>query len=221
MELNEFIYSTFLFKEVDKEVLNKILELRPPTIVKHKRNDLVYSSSSANGRVGFVLDGICEICRVKPDGSHVVLNTLEKHGSFGILSALSAEDFPTQVFACKSCSVLYFSSDDLWYFVNNYSQISKNLIEFLASRVLFLNKKIATFSGTRVENRLASFLLLESDRINSNSLDLNLLKTSEEINAGRASVYRAIESFQNDGLIKVENKKIIIIDRTGLERITQ
>ena len=121
-------------------------------------------------------------------------------------------------FAYKNSTVLYISSSDFINLVNNYSQISNNLIKFLANRIVFLNKKIETFSGTRVEDRLSAYLICEAQKYKSNTFPINYLKTSEEINAGRASVYRALSALENEGIIKIENKKITIINFDVLER---
>ncbi|MBO7196919.1 MAG: Crp/Fnr family transcriptional regulator [Clostridia bacterium] len=181
---------------------------------------MIFSSETDEKKVGFVHSGRCEIQIPKEDGSKTVLNILAKGDSFGILS-LYAEDFPTQILATKNSEIIFFSAEQIAYFVNNYSQISSNLINFLANRIIFLNKKIATFSGNRVENRLAAFLLCESSRTGCSSFPFNRQKTAEEINAGRASVYRALDSLINEELIKLTDKQITILDREGLERISK
>ena len=46
-------------------------------------------------------------------------------------------------------------------------------------------------------------------------------KASEAISSGRASVYRALELLSEAGIISYENKKIILHDPEGLERISK
>ena len=217
---NDFLKDTFLFRGMDKAELDRLILESAPQIVSYKRGDLVYSSAD-DSKVGFILNGMCEIRRTKSDGSRTVLNVISEKDSFGILSVFSGEDFPTQIFALRNCDILYFTEEQIKQFVNNNLQISQNLINFLVSRVNLLNKKIATFSGTRVEDRLAAFLLYQADVYASLSFPINYLKTAEEINAGRASVYRALAALEESGLIKIDNKKIYITDLKGLERITK
>ena len=89
------------------------------------------------------------------------------------------------------------------------------------NRIAFLNKKILTFSQSSVEKRLATYLINESQRRKADSFPFNHNKTAEEINAGRASVYRALASLEKEGLISGGDKIITIIDQKGLERISK
>ena len=84
-----------------------------------------------------------------------------------------------------------------------------------------LNKKIATFSADSVEEKFAFYILSEYQRTASLSFSLNLSKVAKTLNAGRASVYRAIDHLKSLSLIAFENKKIYISDLEGLERISQ
>ena len=220
VNLTSFLQETFLFCNLEIDEISALIERCPPQIVDFKRCDMIYSSIT-DARLGIVLDGKCEVRKDKPDGNRVVLNMLECGDSFGILSVLTNDELPTSIFALKNSTVLFFSSDQIDYFVNNSSQISRNIISFLANRIVFLNKKIATFSGTRVEDRLAVYLLSKAQLNNSNEFAFNCQKTAEEINAGRASIHRALDALEQEGLIKFDNKKIYISDPNGLERMTK
>ncbi len=220
MEIIKILKHSFLFSGIDESTLAEIIKDSPPKVATFKRGEEVYSLTSGEGMVGFVMSGRCEI-RLDRCGSRTVLNILGVGDSFGVLSVYSAEEYPTKIYATKNSEIIFFDGYQIRDFVNNYSQISQNLIKFLAGRIAFLNKKIATFSPSRVTDRLAVFLLCERERQGTDELSFNCQKTAEEIGAGRASVYRAIETLEDQDLIKSSDKKIIIIDRGGLERITK
>lgn len=219
MKTKSVLQNSFLFLNLNEDTLDELLRNSPPVIRSFKRGDLVYSSVSECTEVGFILSGRCEIRLDKSDKGKTVLNVLGEKDSFGILSVYSADSFPTKIYATKNSEIIFFSANQIKSFVNNHSQISSNLIAFLANRISFLNHKIVTFSGTRVENRLAAFLLLECERHGVYRFPFNALKTGEEINAGRASVYRALSSLEESGLISFDSKIIHIIDPIGLERM--
>ena len=98
--------------------------------------------------------------------------------------------------------------------------VSMNVIKFLAGRVSFLNKKIATLSNTSAEEKLSVFLL-EQYREHGAEFSINCKKVSEALSLGRASLYRALKQLEDEGTIKYDTKKIYINDPKGLERNTK
>lgn len=221
MEIYGILAESFLFSGIEKDELVRLITAYTPAIKTYKRGELVYSSADPDAKVGFVFSGRCEIRLDRHDGAKALLNSLSVSDSFGVLSVYSEEEFPTKIYAAVNSSVIFFSAEQIKEFVNSNSQISANLVRFLAERISFLNKKIATLSQGRVEDKLAAQLLLEWRKCGSPEFDFNCSKTGERIGAGRASVYRALSSLESDGLIKFDNKKIHILDPQGLERMTK
>lgn len=217
--MTEILAKSFLFRGLDIKTVSHIIKEISPQQKTYKRNDLIYPSPNDKEAVGFVIQGKCEIRKPRSDSGKTVINILSPGDSFGILSVFSDEEFPTEIYASVNCSILFFSKEQIISFVNNYSQISTNIIAFLADRVNFLNRKIATFSAKSVESKLAAFILDECERQSSDTITFNAKKTSEEIGVGRASVYRALASLQDSGLILFTNKQTTIINKTDLERI--
>ena len=105
--------------------------------------------------------------------------------------------------------------------IESNHKISLNIIKFLSNRISFLNEKISTFSSDNVEQKFANYILSCLKNIDGLSFEINLKKTAESINSGRASLYRAIDSLSKKSIIKIENKTIFIIDPQGLERIAK
>lgn len=221
MDIYKILSESFLFSGIEEDELHRLISDNPPEILSYKRGELVYSSADAKSKVGFVASGRCEIRLDRQDGSKTLLNSLTESDSFGVLTVYSEEAFPTRVYAAICSSIIFFSDTQIKDFVNNNSQISANLIHFLTDRISFLNKKIATLSQGRVEEKLAAELLSESKKFSSLEFDFNCKKGGERIGAGRASVYRAISSLEAEGLIKFDNKKIYILNQKGLERMTK
>ena len=221
MDIFEFARQLFLFNGVDSDKMPEILNTSLYEIRHFSRGETIYSPLEYEKKIGFVISGKCEVGIKKPDGSTALLNTLAEHDAFGVLAVFSeCEEYPTEIVAAKSSDVMFIPKSGAMALIRSYPEISENVIRFLSERIRYLNRKIANFSGTRVENRLASYLLLKSET-EGNSFALNCNKAAQAINAGRASVYRALSSLSELGIISYTGDKIILLDPNGLKEISK
>ncbi len=220
--ITDFLSKTFLFSNTEEEKILCMTELLNPEIATFEKNHIIYSPELFHNKIGFIYSGECYVERIKGDGNSVRLNTMKKYSSFGIMAVISnSEEFPTRVIAKRRSEILFITKDDFLKLIRRYPTIAMNVIHFLSNKIMFLNKKIATFSADTAEEKLANYILLLSDESGSDVLEFNCSKTSKQLNIGRASVYRVIDALQVGGLITYENKKLFIKDRVGLERISK
>lgn len=216
---SSFLKNTFLFKGISEDDIDFLLNDVKTEEKTYQRTELIFSPDEFERKLGFVLRGECLVGR-QSGGTFLPLNTLGEGDSFGILTVFSARDeFPTLIKSKGACTVLFFSAEEVHRLVAKSPEVSMNVIRFLARKISFLNDKITSFSGGSVEEKLAGYILEQRRKHNSLSFDFNKKKSAEALNCGRASLYRAIASLEEDGLISFENKKIIINDQNGLERI--
>jgi CRP-like cAMP-binding protein len=137
----------------------------------------------------------------------------------GIMSVLSGKDeYPTVIRAVRTSEILFIDGDDMLSIIKKYPTVAMNVMRFLADRVSFLNEKINTLSEKSTLSRLANHLLKQY-RALGEVLTVSKSKLATQIDVGRASLYRDLDTLCEMKLIEVESKRIIINDPKGLERI--
>ena len=218
---SDFFKETFLFHGIDDDMIDTLLSKITVTERKYQKGETLYTPTDFEKKIGFVYSGECVVGR-QTSTSVIPLNLLKAYDSFGILTCFSQHDeFPTVITAKTATTVLFVMADDLKLLLAQNSTVSLNLISFLTQKINFLNEKIAAFSGCSIEEKLASYILSLKKKHGSLEFEFNKKKSAEALNCGRASLYRAIDALRSAGLITLADKKIIINDPEGLERITK
>ena len=214
----ERLVDFFPFRNLSEEDINAVLAVCNYSVRSFRKGETIFSPTEYEKKIGFILNGECAVHRVRSEGSAVYLNSLKKNDSFGILAVLTnEEEYPTLITAVKTAEVLFIGDNDMINVIKQFPAVAMNLISFLAGRIVFLNKKIVTFSEKTTLEKLASYLL---DKYKKQGAIINASRTkiSEEINVGRASLYRDLDILVSEGIIKLEQKRIIINCPEGLER---
>lgn len=220
INISEFLSETFMFKSLKSETISKILNEIEPEIITFQAKETIYCPNEFENKIGFIVSGECAVLKMRADNVSVPYNALKPGDSFGILAVLAnVNEYPTCITASKTSKVLFLSKKDTLLIIRRYPTVAMNVINFLSKKLVFLNRKLATFSSSSVEEKLASFLYQRYKTENSTIFDFNCKRSAEAINVGRASLYRAIASLQDANIITLSNKKIYISDLEGLERI--
>lgn len=213
---------SFLFNDISAEELKKIMSRTPVNTQEYYKGEVICAPDTFDHRLGFIIDGECEVIRKNESGADVRMRSLKLGDSFGIISVFSnSEEYPTTIIAAKKCSVIYINRSDIYDLIDNYPKIARNVIEFFADRISFLNARVATFAASSVEQKLARCILGAYRDSKSGTIRINKVKTAMELGVGRASLYRAISHFESEKLLKIENKTIQILNPEGLERISK
>lgn len=219
-ELQRLLRNSFLFNCASDSEFERALNSIRPYVISYEKSECICSPQNFERRLGFVVSGECEVLHRHADSADIRIKTLRRTDTFGIISVFSSDaEYPTTIVASKKCEVLYIDRSDAYKLIENHPRIARTIIEFFAERIRFMNSKVATFSASSVEQKMAQYIVNEARSQKSETIKLNKAKLALEIGVGRASLYRTLNHFSDDGLIVIDNKYIQIIDLEGLERI--
>ena len=197
----------FLFINIDDDKKDYMLKFDGFSIEQYSPDEIMHNSSN-NERIGIILKGKANI-RSGEDG--VIIKKLIPGDTYGAASLFDKPTYLTQVNASTNCLVATFNRDFVEKCIAFDSIVAKNYIAFLAKRISFLNTKINSYTAKNAENKVYSYLS-QLPRNDDNSIDLkvSLSTLAKMIGIGRASLYRALEKLESDGIITKLDKKIYL-----------
>ncbi len=174
------------------------------------------SDLSARNRshLGLLLEGRAEI-HSADNGRTVVLRTMNAPGVFGAASLFCEGELPlSRIEAKTACQVLYVPLDAVRRLLAEDEGFREAYLTFLAGRVCFLNRKIQCFTAGSAERRLALWLLSEEDQ--TVTLPASLSTLADMLDIGRASLYRALDKLEGDGLIRRNGREITVLSQDDI-----
>lgn len=197
----------FLFINIDDDKKDYMLKFDGFSIEQYSPDEIMHNSDN-NERIGVILKGKANI-RSGDDG--VIIKKLIPGDTYGAASLFDKPTYLTQVNASTNCLVATFNRDFVEKCIAFDSVVAKNYIAFLAKRISFLNTKINSYTAKNAENKVYSYLSqLPRNEDNSIDLKVSLSTLAKMIGIGRASLYRALEKLESDGIITKLDKKIYL-----------
>ena len=200
--------------------LNQIIPLI--RVERVSKDACLYLSGQTSDKLYFVMRGWFKAEKTSMEGRQTTLQFIGPGELINELSIFSNAVNAVTVIAMEEAQVFYIKQSDVEQCLKNFPSFSRAVIERLALRIQHLLDQIEDLSLHTVEERLARFLLAQTE---DNVWERETWVTQTEIAARLGTVLdvvnRNIQKFVKDGLIEIQRNKILIINRAQLEKIAQ
>lgn len=186
-------------------------------ISEDKAEELLRESCRRSFSAGEVLDSNKSICLIVAGKAAVFkgksfLRYLEKGDLFGVATLFSEESDISRVVAKTKTEAVFISEVQIAKLIKASNDFSMKYIAFLSDRIRYLNKKIDYYVSSDTASTLLKFINdLPDGKDGVKVIDMNMQSLARSLNIGRASLYRAFDKLEAEGIIKKEKNKIKII----------
>lgn len=206
------LQKTEIFHLADTESLKKFLQAIGE-IRTYKRGETIFSGEDYKPVLGLLLSGKALVQKGRAN-----INTLQTGELFGAVTLFGDSHFyATEITAQSECKVVFLSKELVKGLMLQNSAIAESYIQYLSHRIYFLTGKIEAFTAGSSEEKLANYLLKNSQGSEVKEVNVhNLSLLARELDIGRASLYRTLDVFTKAGIITRDGKKIRLLNTEEL-----
>jgi CRP-like cAMP-binding protein len=184
------------------------LPLRKPLETRNKRIEFVY----------FIESGIASVVAKGADGSSIEVGLIGCEGLTGITVILGAHRATHATFMQVAGSGFSISADALREAMDRSPALHRTLLRY-AHAFFIQTTYTALINGrSKVEERLARWLLMAHDRVQGDDLPLTHEFLSIMLGVRRSGVTNALRTLRDAGLIEPRRGMIRMLDREGLKK---
>ena len=204
----------------EMEILNFEKDFR-----QYKRGDILYREGNRISGFFCVNSGIIKVFKTGFDGKEQIIRFAKPGDIIAYRSVLSNELACTSAKVIEDCQVCFIPSEILIQFIKANSTFSLELLKLACHELGEANSFITDIAQKTVRERLAEILLL---LVHEFGLDgesfLNISLTREElaniVGTATESVIRLLSEFKTDKLVELKGRKIKILNKKELEKIS-
>jgi CRP-like cAMP-binding protein len=212
-----------LFRYLNKEEVDMInfeKEFR-----QFKRGDILYNEGSRISGFYCIHTGIIKVFKTGLDGKEQIIRFAKPGDIIAYRSVLSNEVACTSARVIEDCQVCFIPAEILISMVKSNPTYALEILKLACHELGEANSFITDIAQKTVRERLAEILLL---LLNDFGLDeenyLQISLTREElaniVGTATESVIRLLSEFKTDKLVELNGRKIKILNRKGLEKIS-
>ena len=165
----------------------------------------------------FMTSGIASVVTFMVNGAGAEVGLMGREGLVEGINLLGPAASPTTAFIQSAGTALRMPFTDLQERFSQPGPLRQRILECVQSHSFVLSQLAACHGLHEIEERLARWLLMVRDRLDSERFDLTQEFLAEMLGARRTSVTLAAGTLQRSGLIEYHRGHIHIVDKEGLE----
>lgn len=206
-----------LFMKVDENIIAEIIEEREIYESQYKKNTTVHSQGEECTMLDVVLSGSLVAYALAPNGSESIMFEFKDRSIIaGNLLFGDNNRYPLNIYSMTDCCLLHLKKSAVCKLLKDYNFVMQ-YIQSLSQNSQGMNRKIVMFSQKSLRKNIIDYLTALSIKQQTDTVTLPLTKKqlADYFGVQRPSLFRALKELKDEGLIKVNNKKITICRETN------
>jgi len=178
---------------------------------------VLYTAGSVPADAYFMTSGIASIVGSTMDGETAEVGVVGREGLVGAVHLLGPAAAPTDCFVQLPATAWKIAYAKLLRIFRSSEEIRMRILELVQEQALSLSQLATCNRLHTAEERLARWLLMVEDRIDSDKINLTQEFLAQMLGAQRTTVTMVAGELQRRGLIEYKRGSVRILNRPELE----
>jgi CRP-like cAMP-binding protein len=209
-------------EKLGKDELELIANNRYVSEIKRKTN--ILNSGSPTSHIIYLRSGLVKEYLVKPDNKEQILQIILPHSYLGLTSLFGDKINHYSYSALTDLKVCYIDIDVFTQMVKSNGSFAFEILTSVGRESLSNFHRFIAQSNKKIYGRIADMLIYFSRVVFSSSkfqIPLTRREVADMVGTSRESTGRVLSKFNNEGIIKISGKKVVINDFKKLEKISR
>ncbi len=213
-----------LFKGIEDEALDKMLNCLQPVVRQYKQREIVALHGQPFQGIGIIASGKVSLNKETVSGNRIILNLLDAGDIFGEMVAFSdTRVWPVTVIAQDDAALLFLPPGKVLGNCANicasHSTLIMNTLKILSNRALMLNQRIEHLSARSIRGKVSRYLvdLYRQKGNTSITIPMKRHELADYLNIPRPSLSREMGDLREEGLIAFDGGTVELKKPAALE----
>lgn len=189
---------------------------------RYRKGEIIFSEGDEGDGFYLVIDGRIKIFKLSADGKEHILHVFASGQPFGEVPVFAGEQFPANAAAIADTRALFFPRSAFLSLIGKNPLLAMKMLSDLSQKLRQFTSQIENLSLKEIPARLASYLLyLAGEQSQTDQVELTISKgqLASLIGTIPETLSRIFAKLSTQGLIKVEGRKIYLVDPDGLQEL--
>jgi len=214
-----------MFSDLSDEHLCNLSENK--NNISHKKGQILYYEGTRPLGVFCVSSGVVKVFKTASNGKEQIVRLAQKGEFLGYTALLGEEIYSNTATIVEDAKICFVPKETFLKILVEDTRFHRRITKALCQDLGVMEEKLTDATQKTIRERLAFTLLKLSDNYGvegSGNHHIDIALTREElaglVGTATETVIRLLSEFKKDELIELQGKKISILDKRGLARLS-
>lgn len=214
-----------LFSDVSEPHLCQLSDSK--NYITHKKGQILFYEGTKPLGIFCISDGIVKVYKTASNGKEQIIRLAKKGDFLGYVSLLGEEAYSNSATIVEDANICFIPREAFLKVLAEDTEFHRRVTKALCHDLGVMESKLTDATQKTIRERLAFTLLKLSETYGIDGKEgdkIDIVLTREEIaglvGTATETVIRLLSEFKKDELIDFEGKKIIVLDKKGLARLS-
>lgn len=223
-----YIHDSRMLQGLDEQTVAQMM--RRSTVSTFERGEFLHHAGEPMDTVSFISEGRVKVYRVSAEGKQQTIVRLGPGDAFGEIGIVDPRGQDLYVEALEHTAICRTTREAFLRLCSRDPELAVHLAEAIGEKLQEAREQVADLAFRDVSGRVAHLLLTLLDRERRLAADdgidrilpgLTHREIAEIIGTRRESVTSALNAFERDGLIAIEDREYVIVDVEALRDMAE
>lgn len=203
-----------LLSDIDPDLLEKQIKENNIYSRKYRKGYTLHCQMDECISVDFVLSGSLVAYSLDRSGSSTGVFEFKKGSIIGAnLLMGNKTSYPLNIYCQTDCTMIHISVEAVLDFLRCYDFALK-FVKSLSNNSQGMNQKLAMFTQRTLKENVLDYIHQLSIQQNSRTVVISMTKRqlADYFGVQRPSLFRVMKNLKDEGILKINNREIFIID---------
>ena len=214
----QILESSSIFSSLNNDELSELADFSVER--SFMPNEFIFWDGDAPDWFYIVAEGKVKVLKHSSLGKEFVIAFFGPGEMFGEVAVFENKPYPASAQAVLETKVVGIKREDFLSFLANRPQVSLRIISVLGGRLRDAQSRLRDIAGERVEQRLASVLLMLSAKLGP-TLPFTRQEIADMVGTTTETAIRVMSHLKDREIIHSVRGKVIILDREKLRLLSE
>ena len=220
--IRETLAATALFDGLEPDQIEQLAAIAVQR--RLVRGQRIFDEGDTASGLFIVAAGRVKIFMTAADGKEQILHIFGPGQPFGEVPVFAGKRFPASALALDACRLVFLPRIEFVRLITAQPTLALNMLAVLSRRLREFTVQIENLALKEVPARLAAYLLaLAAEQKTADRVELHITKAmlANILGTIPETLSRMLARMAGQGLIRVENREIALLDGQGLKDLAE